>query len=635
MNVNSDLKKADKILGEKTSLIKHQDLIALFCFFAAVVFFCWKAPFGFGFDDESFYLSIPHRLTMGDSLLTDEWQLSQLSGFLLYLPVKLYIFIIGSTDGIILFFRYLFITLQCTVSAVIYCLLRKYGIFGILAALIFYLHIPFFTNMGLGYYATGLAFVLVAGLLMATTKKYSGVKFYFVGIFFACAVLCNPLLAFVYFLYSFFVIFYKATKNKGHRNFSFSEITFSLKTLFWITFGILTIATCFFIFLFSRTSLNEIINNFPMLFTDPEYTGSGVKNVFSLQKALTEIVKISPYPFAVFSVLTIVLALDKNRIPHRRNYLAVACAIYFTYIVLISLSIVFPNYGYWMLPLTLLGLICYILSENKNKNSFVFLWVFGILYSLCLNITSDQGFIIGSQGLIVSDVASVMFVKNIIDELKIQKGNKEIHFKPNRHPHDGFHDWNKLPMKVLILVLTATLFVQICQECYISSDFKFYTEYLILDSNAKIGVSINRDSAEILNVMIKNGPEKGIKTTAARAKIYNDILIDLSYIKEKGYNNVLVAGNLPWCYLYLDLPYSSLSAWFLAYNISAQTQRLSKYYELHPEKLPKYIYIPKVFDLIYAYMPDERTELILNEITSGYEFTIKESDVGYIVEILN
>lgn len=615
-------------------IAKYQDIIALLCLVGAVLFFIWKATYGFGLSDESQNLAYAFRLIMGDSLVTDEWYMSQLQGFLLYLPVKAYLSIAGSTDGILLFSRYLFILLQSTVSMVIYYRLRNHGYFSILAALIFFFHIPFFIYMGIGYYSMGHAFVALTGVLMATTQVFSKTKFYLTGLFLACAVLCNPVLVFVYLLYSVCMVICEASKNKKHPCFSFSLITFKFKTWLWITLGTATIAAIFFVFLFSRTSLSEIIRNFPMLFTDPEYqfssTGSGVQNIFSIQKTISEIFKINPFLFSAFSILIAVIIFDRKRRDRRSVYLSAGSVIFFACIIYMTLSFKFPYYGYWMLPLTLLGLICYILSENKDRNMFAFVWLFGLLYAACMDIASNMGFIVASQALIVSDVASVIFIKNVIDEQRKQYKAKTFKKPYNKKPSNK----NQTELRIITCLLTAALLLQIFQECYIAADLKFNYEYLVLDAKAKIGVSIQRDSSEKLNVVIENGPAKGLKTTSYKAKIYNGILSDLSYIKDKGNGPVLITATFPWGYLYLDLPYATFTARIQSSKISTEKQRLLKYYELHPQKTPKFIYVPKYDDVLYTYTP-ETAKNILAVITENLIFTVKESPYGYIVETAN
>lgn len=188
------------VFRKKIATVKTQDIIALLLIVATALFLWWKSHFSIGHDDESWYLTFPLRLTMGDSPLVDEWHLGQLFGFLLYLPVKAYLYIIGSTEGIVLFFRYMYIAFQGTVSTFIYYRLRKYGSFSIIVAIAYFSFIPL-TIMALSYNSMGLAFVVLIGVMMFTTKQFSKLNFYVTGVFLACAVLCNPTLVIMYFVY--------------------------------------------------------------------------------------------------------------------------------------------------------------------------------------------------------------------------------------------------------------------------------------------------------------------------------------------------------------------------------------------------------------------------------------------------
>jgi hypothetical protein len=112
------------------------------------------------------------------------------------------------------------------------------------------------------------------------------------------------------------------------------------------------------------------------------------------------------------------------------------------------------------------------------------------------------------------------------------------------------------------------------------------------------------------------------------------MLDDLSYIKELGDGPVLIVGTFPWCYLYLEMPYATFSARIQSRYIRVEKQRLSKYYELHPEKTPKYIYVPKYDDVFYV-QTLEIAKNLLAVITENFNYTVKESSYGYIVKIIN
>lgn len=616
------------VFRKKIATVKTQDIIALLLIVATTLFLWWKSHFSIGHDDESWYLTFPLRLTMGDSPLVDEWHLGQLFGFLLYLPVKAYLYIIGSTEGIVLFFRYMYIAFQGTVSTFIYYRLRKYGSFSIIVAIAYFSFIPL-TIMALSYNSMGLAFVVLIGVMMFTTKQFSKLNFYVTGVFLACAVLCNPTLVIMYFVYSICVVVYEKTKNKKHRPISFTEISFSVKAWLWITLGVSTIAILFFTFLFSRTTLSEIINNFPMLFTDPDYVLSGGQNIFNLTDSIVKIVKYDNHIFLAYVLVMALITFDKKRISHRPLYLIAVSVIFFLYFpsiipsgsIAATLSIYYGTYSTFdgipclllMFPLTLLGLTCYVLSEKKDKGLFVFLWLIGLLYSFCLDISSDFAPWTSAFGFAVSAIASILFIKNIIDEMQ-----KQIADNRNTKQNEGK---KKIIQQITIVFLVSTLALQLTSQFYMNASLtKNNMEYLIDPPSKK------------LNVLIETGPLKGLRTTTRAEKLYSVVIDDLSVIKEDGEGAVLVTNNYAWCSLYLNMPYASYNPFITDWFVANQ-YRLPKYYELHPDKTPSYIYVFKMYDTFFDLVP-VRAEEILADIHKKYDCTvIKESNMGYVVKI--
>ena len=481
--------------------------------------------------------------------------------------------------------------------------------------------------MCMSTYSMGLVFGVMAGVIIATKPKHIKSAFFLAGIFIACAVLCNPVLAFAYFFYTLCMILHETTKKKERRLFAYFEVPFSITAWSWITLGIIVVAIIFFTFIFSRTNLKEILDNLPMILTEPEHPASApMLNFF---KTLFDVIKINSYLFAGFSILTVAVDFDKKRIVRRSFYLVTGGILLFCYVPFTTFFTPFPNYEYWVFPLAWLGLIAYLLSVNKNKDIFVFLWLFGILYMICGSIASDTGFVLGTQFLLLSDVASVIFIKNIVDEMRNEKRN-------NQNTYSKFDRLNLLTLKISPILLTAALFLPLAQGIYFSSNLSLYSEYLVLDMNSKTNISIRKNISEKLDVTIQTGPKKGVKTTTTRAIIYTDILKDLDYIKEKGNGKVFIAGTIPWSYLYLDMPYAAPSVWSVIYYfLEIESQRLLDYHKLHPENTPKYIYIPKLEDLFYSPMSEEMANKILFEVTQSFDYTVKESTYGYTVEIIS
>lgn len=73
-------------------------VVALLCGLLFHLGLIWTPHF---IQDETFYATIPYRLINGDCLVQHEWHLTQFSSLFLYIPVRFWLLIKGSTDGII------------------------------------------------------------------------------------------------------------------------------------------------------------------------------------------------------------------------------------------------------------------------------------------------------------------------------------------------------------------------------------------------------------------------------------------------------------------------------------------------------------------------------------------------------
>jgi hypothetical protein len=68
--------------------------------------------------DESLYIAMPYRLWLGDRPLIDEYSVVQFSAILLEPFVGAYVKLTGGTDGIILYFRHLYLVLNIVTAVV-------------------------------------------------------------------------------------------------------------------------------------------------------------------------------------------------------------------------------------------------------------------------------------------------------------------------------------------------------------------------------------------------------------------------------------------------------------------------------------------------------------------------------------
>ena len=158
----------------------------------------WKVRYGYGGNDESFYLTTAHRLTKGDSLLSQEWHLAQMSSFIVYPFMKIYLMFYGTTKGILLNFRLIFLAVKSVIAVAMFILLKKrYQYSAVFAVMVFMLFTPY-NLLQLCYNSMGLIFLLLSGVLLISCEikgTYWKTKLILSGVSLAVAVLNCPYLA--------------------------------------------------------------------------------------------------------------------------------------------------------------------------------------------------------------------------------------------------------------------------------------------------------------------------------------------------------------------------------------------------------------------------------------------------------
>lgn len=160
MTYLSDAKLKNKFYGF--------DIITSLSFLAALVFLLWKASYGIVSLDESFYSTVLYRLWQGDGMIVHEWHPGQLFSFLLLPIFSLFMAISGSTEGVFLFLRLLFVAAQFTGAVYIYIRLRHFQPLGaVLGSLALMLYAPL-QMMALSYNTLA---ILKYGLCDSTTNN--------------------------------------------------------------------------------------------------------------------------------------------------------------------------------------------------------------------------------------------------------------------------------------------------------------------------------------------------------------------------------------------------------------------------------------------------------------------------------
>lgn len=582
-----------KTQRQRDDKYKWQDYIFIALIVGGIVFAFWKCVFGFGGNDEAFYLTVPQRFNMGDALIKDEWHLSQLSGFLLMPFVWLFTTITGSTEGIILTARVLYIIFHATVSIVIYTRIRKYGYVSVFASVLYFIYTPY-DIMAMSYNTMGLDLVTLAGVIMGTASYKKKLPLIISGVAFAAAVLCCPYLAVAYILYGICVLIHTFIKNKETKFILKSEL-FAGRTFLFFSIGIFALAAVFLVFALTRVSIKEILNYLPYLMTDPEHPqialgarfGMYFKSIYNCH---------SHFKIALFSylVMMVVMIIDRKRKSHRSIYLIVTTAIVIFCYVLFLPQLTYSTYNAIMFPMIFIGITSYILCENKPKPLFASLFVLGIIYSFAICFSSNQYFYVISMVITASNIAGYVFLAQLLKEMKTTQDNIE------------YAVWVK---RGSFLIVAFMIFLQGAFQITVKAEHCFWES----------GNTSN------LTAQIKNGPAKGIYTNKNNCNTYELIYSDLQYYKNKQEDKILFLTSRTWCYLAVDFPYGTLSAWISGEKPSS-VDRLKTYYRVNYEEIPKYIYIPKDSEWDF-------TNLYNDAQSSGY--SVEENDISYKLEKIN
>lgn len=540
---------------------KWQDTLFIALFAAIFVFSLWKCGYGFGGNDESFYLTIPRRLTMGDALFRDEWNLSQLSSYMLVPFVWLFRTIAGSTEGIILAARIFYVLIHGASSALIYTKLRKYGYISVFASAFFFLYTPF-NIMALSYDSMGVGLVTLAGVLLATADYSKKWQIVFSGLAFAGAVLCCPYLAVVYAIFGLCAGIHYLLKKliKKPLRFVLMSDMFRLRTFLFFTAGVGILAALFLLLTLPRVGISGIFENLPYMLEDPEHPpvafwakfGNYFKSIFEMHPH---------FQYAIYSycAMALVMLIDRKRKLHRSVYLIITTAIViYTYILLVP-TLHSKTYNAIMFPLVFVGITSYVLCQNKPREIFAGLFMLGILYSFFVYYTSNQYFYIISMAFTAVNMASYVFLAQLIKEMRQYPDNIEYAVWIKR--------FSFVFVAVMILLQGAFQWGSKARHCFWDNDPKELT------------------------TEITEGPAAGIITTEYNVNTYNNILSDLRIYEDVDGERILLLTEKTWTYLAVDLPYGSYSAW-LAGEKQSTIDRLKDFYELNPDLIPKYVYIP-------------------------------------------
>ncbi len=606
---------------EKTDILFT---IALLAGLLLHLFFITSIPFSY---DESFYAVVPFRLINGESLVRNEWHLTQFSSLFAFLPVYIWTTIKGSTAGIFIFLRCVYLLIHTSVSVVIYRFLRKYKYWAVMAAMMFHMHITY-NIQAISYQSILVISLLLMSICLLSIYQKPSVKTYILaGICFGCCCVCNPFLCVGFALYLIVCALWttrhsligfltkikssgksekgkKLTKKQQRQQRqqsleAFADLEnytcfFNKKAILWITCGILIvviIAAAFF-FLTGGT-IASIPKNIENLLGSTEYDIVS-KSVFDKIAATLQYFSIANLgmPWIIPALFLIVL-LDKNRKRNTHRFTYLFIAVIWAIILGIGIARIMEVYVCcFSLPFFVISTLIYILTENKNKVLFNCMYVPTLIATIFQYLAADTH--LGAIGIVlaVNNIAGVLFAKDLWEEV--------------RHTSHAEAETNKKEKGGLV---RSIIIVGLCAQILFYGTFCFlFNQY---------GISVKSDTFKATS-----GPYMGLYMPQDEFNKYNKWINDLDYIKSITRENdpVLLATYHNWMYLYLERPVATYSAW---YRGTLNQNQLTDYYKRNPSKTPKYIYLTSpnftIINEMFEYTQEELSNGILLTVT-GYKF---------------
>lgn len=533
----------------------------LFCIFfmGILLFLLWRVRYGIANVDECYYISIPYRFYQGDSMFVEEWGIIQLSSFLMYPFVWIYMLIVGSTDGILLNFRYIY-TFVCAICSwyIYYRMKKENWLAATVSSLCLMLYAPF-GIAALSYNSICILLLSMISITLATSDKISVQMCWLIGILFSGAVLCCPFLAipFVIYVCTVFFFFIISRNKKGD---DYSELYCrNIKIAFGMLLGCITVGIFFVIFAVKNASLNDIIFSLPYIVNDGNHSMGFMQKVVHFFWDLAWSYRFI-LPILAVELLMFVIVIQTKKDEVKRKCLIIALFLTFISEVIVWVTIHYINFIFW--PVNVLAILCFgVYYNDKNiMKYFKYVCIPGFIYSICLHFSSNQSSYAITSASTVAAIGGIMIIfiayRNLLQTENNCKKCSNI----------------KIAMSMVFLMLLLEELEIRYANIFWDTNIKTQTEY------------------------IDEGPEKGIIASKQMSDSYYYIYSHVSMIEKKYEveDALFVTDSFQTLYYLIgDVNNSSCSSWLPEKN---RLERMEAYYSINPEKKPQMIYISKDSD---------------------------------------
>lgn len=540
--------------GNKTiSPRKMQHFIFIGLFLLIELILIRRSFYGFNTADEMYFIGTSERIFRGERILIDEWNpTQQLCSFLLHPIYSLVRRMMGSTEGIVMASRFLYLIFEGVLTLFLYLRLQRRGFASFGPVFLFLLFAPFgICAMSYNSIEFGILPVLLA--VLSANMEHSVPEYILCGILIAVIVLANPFALLMYGMYGLLCLF--VTLRNGHRGVR-TEGALHFKSFLWMTLGAGIILVFFVLFVFQRGSLSEMLANVPHIVGDSEHQEGywyKTKRYFHL------CFKNYRFMFCGLGLTYLLTFFDRRRCEHGAFYMLLASLSVAPAMIYYGFISEHIPVNYQMLPLAFWCLEAYFVTRKKEKRLFYGWYLPAMAFTMIVQYATNTGIVTISVAYGLCSCIGLLFVA---DWLKEQKEDMIAH--------------RKLFLKIGILLAWMVIGLQFAGTLYLRMDYAWGDERLSL-----------------LTEKMKRGPLKNVYTTPETAKWYGGILDELDSLELTKEDKLMVVGVAPWIYLYTDAECGNYSTW----QVHENSTYIHDYYALHPEKFPDVIYMAHWADI--------------------------------------
>ncbi|MBQ6018589.1 MAG: hypothetical protein IJL26_00280 [Clostridia bacterium] len=559
--------------------------LALSVFYAEVIF------------DEFYYYTVAQRFFAGDRLLVDEWQVTQLSALVLLPVYRIFTAITGGTEGLVLFGRLVFLAEDLALYWFLVFLFRKKTAAAPIAAGLFCADL-YAGIVTLNYYNLSMHALAVSALLLFLPEKAPSAKRVLsAGFVFGCAVIFEPGFLVAYLFYSLIALACALRNGKGTASASVPCSPFGGGTWLLFSAGGAACALLLMLFLQFTSGFGEIVKALPELLSDGEYgiRWYGHENTGEKLAAVGAGFGL-PGLIAPFLLLPAALLAGKIGRKHGKNGPTAAVFLLALCFLAVSFGVAAIGAEYTVFqcseyPLAVFTLVCFLLCRKKDRRVFA-LWLTAAVCSAAADFTSSTSLFFAFR---LAYFPAVFFAVRVFRELAAA--------------HTSAGRKNGRLSRSLLSAATGSL--ALLTLIGVSIMLFHITNYSFASKTGRNGV------------VAASGPEKGLVTMRSLEQTRSAKRADLDYIGETCGGAFYVAKRLPDCYLYLnELPMAAYSACYVPEDTAV---RQARYWQLHPEKRPEYIYVP--------YNEDKTLPEELSPLLALCEYKSARGKNGYIIKV--